>query len=146
MPDDQDFSLNSPDDSVLDDTDPALADVPSGDSGVLSKQPIDPNLLKITPEGDRLIIAYGRKDIPDELCVAGYRDQLLQLIKEYPSCSTFAFDVANVKMLPSGMLGILATVKQRGKNVEILNPSSDVRDVLRITRLETLFTIRDQGT
>ena len=89
-----------------------------------------------------MTIGFNRADIPDEVCIAGYRDQVLRTLDEHPDCRRLTFDVTQIKMLPSGMLGLLATVKKRGREVEILNPSKDVHEALRVTRLITLFTIR----
>jgi hypothetical protein len=142
MPDDDDFTINDPQ-HVFDDTG-AMSDgeITAGDSGVLVAQPADPNLLKITRDGDSLTIGFTCGDIPDEVCIAGYRDQVLHALDEHPDCGRLTFDVTQIKMLPSGMLGLLATVKKRGREVDILNPSKDIQEVLRVTRLNTLFKIR----
>jgi len=143
MPDDEDFTINDPQ-HVLDGS-PATGDtaVPDGDSGVLVTQPADPNLLKITTHGTAITIGFNRVDIPDEVCIAGYRDQVFQLLDKHPDCKTLTFDVTGIKLMPSGMLGLLASLKKRVSDIEVLNPSRDVREALRVTRLNTLFKIRD---
>lgn len=142
MPDDDDFTINDPQ-NVLDET-PSMsnADIAAGDSGVLVTQPADPNLLRITREGSILTIGFNRADVPDEVSIASYRNQVLHSLDEYPDCRRLTFDVTQIKMLPSGMLGLLASVKKRGREVEILNPSKDIQEALRVTRLNTLFKIR----
>jgi anti-sigma B factor antagonist len=141
MPDEDDFTVSDPE-HVLDDVHAAGAGVPEGDSGVLATQPADPNLLRITRDGPSLIIGFNHVDVPDEIYIAGYRQQVLRLLDEYPDCKLLTFDVTGIKLLPSGMLGLLASVKQRGRDVEVLNPSPDVRAALRVTKLDTLLTIR----
>jgi hypothetical protein len=142
MPDEDDFTINEPQD-VLDDTFPmADSDITAGDSGVLVTRQSDPNLLRITRDGSSLKIGFNRDDIPDEVCIAGYRGQILQTLDEHPECGRLTFDVRKIKMLPSGMLGLLASVKKRGREVEILNPSKEILEALRVTRLITLFTVR----
>jgi anti-sigma B factor antagonist len=143
MPDDEDFTINDPQ-HVLDGTNAAGEDeIPSGDSGVLVAQPTDPNLLKITKDGTTLTIGFNRVDVPDEVCIAGYRQQVFDLLENNPDCKVLTFDVTGIHLLPSGMLGLLASLKKRVGNIEVLNPARDVREALRVTRLNTLFTIRE---
>ena len=142
MPDDdEDFTINDPQ-HVLEEA-PGETAIPSGDSGVLVTQPADPNLLRIDRHGDAIVIGFNRVDIPDEVCIAGYRDQLFEVLDRNPDCKALTFDVTGIKLLPSGMLGLLASLKKRVGDIEILNPSRDVHEVLRVTRLTTLFKIRN---
>ncbi len=83
---------------------------PEGDSGHSDSLPAaDPNLLKITRTGDAIVIGFNRQDVPDEVCIASYREQLLQLLAAHPDCQVLTFDLTGVKLLPSGMLGLLAS-------------------------------------
>jgi anti-sigma B factor antagonist len=75
------------------------------------------------------------------VCVAGYREQLLKIVQE-SGCNVLTFDLTGIKILPSGMLGLLVTMRNRGQSIELLNPSVDIQEVLRVTRLLTLFSIR----
>jgi anti-sigma B factor antagonist len=143
MPDDEDFTINDPQ-HVLDGTNAAgVDDVPDGDSGVLQTQPADPNLLRITRDGASITIGFNRLDVPDEVCIAGYRQQVFDLLDQNPDCKLLTFDVTGIHLLPSGMLGLLASLKKRVPNIEVLNPARDVREALRVTRLNTLFKIRE---
>jgi anti-sigma B factor antagonist len=143
MPDEDDFSINDPQ-HVLDGTNAAGEDeIPTGDSGVLVVQPTDPNLLKITRDGSSITIGFNRIDVPDEVCIAGYRQQIFDLLERNPECKLLTFDVTGIHLLPSGMLGLLASLKKRVSHIEVLNPARDVREALRVTRLNTLFTIRE---
>ena len=73
----------------------------------------NPNVLKIYQTGELTVVGFGGKDVPDEVCIAEYRQQLLDLIAK------------------------------RVEKVEIYNPSVDVREVLRMTKLERLFEIKE---
>jgi anti-anti-sigma factor len=143
-PEDDDFTINDPDHVLGDVPEIEGVEVPEGDSGVLVAQPADPHLLRISRDGPCLVIGFNQIDIPDEVCIAGYREQVFRSLDEHQDCAKVIFDVSNVKLLPSGMLGLLATVKKRGREVEIVNPSPEVRIALRSTRLDTLMTIRDR--
>jgi hypothetical protein len=139
MPDDLDFSVNDSDD-VLDGVSPAFGDcVPDGDSGVLVKQATDPNLLKITRDGSSVTIGFNEAEIPDDLCIARYREQVFPLVAENEGCTKLIFDVKNLKFLPSGMLGLMASVMKTVSDVEIRNPSPDIRETLRIMKLDTFM-------
>ena len=64
------------------------------------------------------------------------------MIAQYGT-KVLAFDLSGVQLVPSGMLGVLSSLSQRVERLEIYNPSPDVREVLRITRLERLFDIKE---
>ena len=66
----------------------------------------------------------------------------MQLIKEH-HCKVLAFDLTGVKLIPSGMLGVLTSLRSQVERLELYNPSVDVREVLHLTRLEQLFEIKE---
>ena len=102
----------------------------------------NPNVLKVYQTGELTVVGFGGKDVPDEVCIAAYRQQLFDLIAQYGT-KVLAFDLSGVQLVPSGMLGVLSSLRQRVERLEIYNPSPDVREVLRITRLERLFDIKE---
>lgn len=102
----------------------------------------DPNVLKVYQTGELTVVGFGGKDVPDEVCIAAYRQQLFDLIAQHGT-KVLAFDLSGVQLVPSGMLGVLSSLRQRVERLEIYNPSPDVREVLRITRLERLFDIKE---
>ena len=133
MPDDDDFS-------VFGETEPGDG-ISSADSDILLDSSADPNLLTFVREGQRAVVSFNSKSLLDEVCIAAYLDQLLKFIKSF-DCQVLAFDLTGIKILPSGMLGVLVTLNQRGVKVELLNPIPDIVDVLRITHLAPMFSIR----
>jgi anti-anti-sigma regulatory factor len=52
-----------------------------------------------------------------------------------------AFDLAGVRLIPSGMLGMLASIRRQNVAVEIYNPSKDVLEVLEITGLTKIMPV-----
>jgi anti-anti-sigma regulatory factor len=54
-----------------------------------------------------------------------------------------AFDLAGVRFIPSGMLGLLASLRKVVRTIQIWNPSEDVREVLEVTNMHQLFEIRE---
>ena len=121
-------------DSIHDD--PPLSDFRLGDL------PEDPTVLKIYQTGELTVVGFGGRDVPDEVCIAAYRTQLLDLIAEH-QCKVLAFDLTGVQLVPSGMLGVLTSIRQRVDRLEIYNPSPDVKDVLKLTKLDRLFDIKE---
>lgn len=114
---------------------------PGKDSTVRKQLPPDQSVLQVYQTGPLTVVGFAGKDVPDEVCIAGYRVQLQQLIDMY-KVQVMAFDLSGVKLVPSGMLGLLTTIRKKVGRVELYNPSDDVREVLRITNLEQLFEIR----
>ena len=104
----------------------------------------DPNVLKVYQTGELTVVGFGGRDVPDEVCIAAYRQQLFDMIAQYGT-KVLAFDLSGVVLVPSGMLGVLSSLRQRVERLEIYNPSPDVREVLRMTRLERLFDIKEVG-
>jgi anti-sigma B factor antagonist len=114
----------------------------SGDSAVKMSELRDPNILKIYQTGELTVVGFGGQDVPDEVCIAAYRDQLFELVEQH-QCKVLAFDLTGVTLVPSGMLGVLTSLRNKVGRVEIYNPSPDVREVLHMTRLEQLFEIKE---
>ena len=107
----------------------------------IGKSSMNTEVLHVYQTGPLTVVGFAGKDVPDEVCIAGYRDQLEKLIAE-EGVEVMAFDLSGVKLVPSGMLGLLTTIRKRVKRVELYNPSEDVREVLRITNLDRLFEIK----
>jgi anti-sigma B factor antagonist len=114
----------------------------SGDSSVKMHDLKDPNVLKVYQTGEVTVVGFGGQDVPDEVCIAAYRDQLAELVNQV-QCKVLAFDLTGVTLIPSGMLGVLTSLRSKVERIELYNPSVDVREVLRMTRLEQLFDIKE---
>jgi anti-sigma B factor antagonist len=127
-------------DSIHDDHDTHPA--PAHDSSISTAHGGDPGVLKIYQTGKLTVVGFGGEDVPDEVCIAGYRDQLHKLLDDH-QCQVLAFDLSGVKLVPSGMLGVLTTLRKRVQRLEIYNASENVREVLKITNLIKLFDLRD---
>jgi hypothetical protein len=102
----------------------------------------DPSVLKIYQTGELTVVGFGGQDVPDEVCIAGYRDQLNKLLDDN-NCKVLAFDLSGVRLVPSGMLGVLTTLRKRVERLEIYNASDNIQEVLRLTNLVKLFDLRD---
>ena len=112
---------------------------------VEQRKSVVPDELNVTAQGSTLTIGFKSKEIPDDLSIAGYRDQILKSLAEREGCTKLVFDVANFKLLPSTMLGMLVGLRKKVDKIEIHNASRDVHEVLKMMGFDKYMTIRDQG-
>ena len=115
-----------PDDSIFD----GPGEPSTDDSDLLNDRPAPDNILHVYQSGELTVVGFGGVDVPGEVSVAAYREQLYELVDQC-DCKTIAFDLTGVKM------------KNRGLSVELFNASSDVRDVLQVTGLDRLLQLRE---
>ena len=100
-------------------------------------------LLKLYSAGVVTVLGFGGSDVPSEFNAAHYRAAITDLLKSN-HCSTVAFDLTGVRLVPSGMLGLLVSLTRLEGyplKVQIFNPSDDVREVLQITRLNRTIEV-----
>ena len=105
----------------------------------------DDGLLKVYRVGPTTVLGFAGQDIPSEFNVVHHRAAIFDLLKLHQS-SVVAFDLTGVGLVPSGMLGLLVSLKKlEGIHpvVQVFNPSVDVREVLRLSRLDTLIEIHE---
>ncbi|MBS0203054.1 MAG: STAS domain-containing protein [Planctomycetes bacterium] len=98
--------------------------------------------LEVYEVGELTVIGFGGRELLDRLSMAECRKELNQLIQEN-GCKSLAFDLTGVRLVPSGMLGLLCSFRRQGINVYLYNPSQDVREVLEITKLDALFELHE---
>jgi len=96
--------------------------------------------LDVYQTGPLTVVGFGGREILDLVDVTKCRDQLIQLIQAHRT-QTLAFDLAGVRLIPSGMLGLLASIRRQNVAVEIYNPPNDVLEVLEITGLTKIMPV-----
>lgn len=99
-------------------------------------------ILEVYKSGKLTVVGFGGKDVLDRINLIHCRDEIAALIKEH-GCESLAFDLTGIKLVPSGMLGLLASIKKFGVEVHVYNPSRDIRDVLEIMKLDRVMHIHD---
>lgn len=102
----------------------------------------DPIVLEVYETGPLTVVGFGGREIITDINVAPLHEDLNKLVEEN-NCEQLAFDLTGVKFIPSGLLGILTSLHRKGIKVEVYNPSDDVRDVFKTTRLDTVISLRD---
>lgn len=78
--------------------------------------------------------------------VVGETDVLRDVIQTLPKTSSVILDLANVKLIDAHGLGMMLQLRQqaqaRGIRFELMNINQPVRELLRITRLDSVFQIK----
>lgn len=99
--------------------------------------------LEVSQNGDVTIVGFGGREILDQVNIAACREQITELVTRNQS-KTLAFDMSGVRLIPSGMLGLLASLRNTVGKIQILHPSDDVREALEITKLNQIFEVQDE--
>ena len=108
----------------------------------LSRIPMDSSVLKVYQVGDVTVVRFIGPEVTDNLSFAEYRDELLDTITRN-ECQIVAFDLTGVRHIPSGMLGVLASIRKQVAHIEIYNCSPDVIEVLQVTHLDRIIEIKE---
>jgi len=98
--------------------------------------------LEVYQSGKLTVIGFGRKKNLDHINPTKCRDEITALIDKH-RCEVLAFDLTGVVIVPSGLLGLLASLRQLEVEVHLFNPSEDVREVLDITKLDRVMQIHE---
>ncbi|MGB4709332.1 MAG: STAS domain-containing protein [Fuerstiella sp.] len=117
----------------------------SNDSGFLNPQYAltEDGVLRVYSVGETTVLGFGGEDVPSEFNAAHYRSAISDLLIAN-NCNVVAFDLTGVKLVPTGMLGLLVSLKQLNglqPRVQVFNPCEDVVEVLQITKLNTMIEI-----
>lgn len=102
-------------------------------------------LLRVYSAGEITVLGFGGNDVPSEFNAAHYRAAIADLVKVHHS-TIVAFDLTGVRLVPSGMLGLLVSltrIEGLPLRVQVFNPSSDVREVLSITKLNRMIEVHE---
>lgn len=97
-------------------------------------------ILEVYQSGQTTVVGFGGRDILSDVNVALCREELLALMNE-ENCQVVAFDLTGVRLIPSGLLGLLASLRNQNAEVHLYNPSDDVREVLAITGLDRIMPV-----
>lgn len=99
-------------------------------------------LLEVYQAGELTVVGFGGREILEQVSLIEYRDELQALTDEV-GCETLAIDLTGVRIVPSGMLGILASLHSKGIQIQLFNAGEEIREVLEITKLDQLFNLHE---
>ena len=102
--------------------------------------PIEQKSLEVYESGPLTVLGFGGREVLDHVNIAECRDEIAELIGEN-DCEVLAIDLTGVRLFPSGLLGLLASLRQLSVEVHLYNPSDDVTEVLDITKLNRVMTV-----
>ena len=105
----------------------------------------DDGILKVYSVGKTTVLGFDGQKVPSEFNVAHYRSAITDLLIAN-ECNTVAFDLTGVTLVPSGMLGLLASLTQLAglkPTVQVFNPGSEVKDALQVTKLYTIIEVHE---
>jgi anti-sigma B factor antagonist len=97
-----------------------------------------PAKLEVYRAGKLTVIGFGGGELIDDLNFSEFHDEIMQLISIW-RCQTLAVDLTRVRLIPSGLLGVLMSVYHKNVDVLLFNASKDIREVLEITRLNKVL-------
>ncbi len=100
----------------------------------------EPKTFKIYQEGELSVVGFRSGADLHRLDLALCRDELAKLVEEN-QCQFLAFDLTNIRVFPSGMLGLLASLRRLNVEVHLYNASADIVEVLEITGLKRFLKL-----
>jgi anti-anti-sigma factor len=103
---------------------------------------LDSRYFHVFKRGAVTIIGFEGKHLADRTSLDACRDSLFALV-DRQLCQILVVDLSEVGIVSSWILGVLASVQQRGIEVHLYHPSSEVEGVLRVTKLDELMNVRD---
>lgn len=95
--------------------------------------------IDVYRSGPLTVVGFGERNALD-ISVVACQSELGKVVRE-SSCHTLAVDLTGVRLVASGMLGVLAAIQRRGIRVLLFNPSPDLAEVLEITKLDRLLAV-----
>lgn len=99
-------------------------------------------ILDVYEVGPTTVVGFGDRFVLDDINLALCREELVNLLQK-ASAKILGFDLTGVKLIPSGFLGLMASVRGMGVDVHLYNPSPDVREVLATTNLDRLMSVHE---
>ena len=98
-------------------------------------------ILNVYKTGPLTVVGFGGQQVLDLIDVGACRNEIIALLEAH-KCEILAFDLTGVKLMPSGLLGLLASLRKQGIEVQLYNPSADIQEVLEVTRLNQVMQVQ----
>jgi anti-sigma B factor antagonist len=98
--------------------------------------------LVVYDAGASTLVGFRGTEFVDESLLDDCGPSLERLLRKH-DCQTLVVDLSGVKLISSSVLGYLFSLSRRGVSVRVYNPSDAVREVLQITRLDSVLREAD---
>lgn len=104
--------------------------------------PTSQEVLRVYETGPLTVVGFGGREILDQIDLSECKSEIVSLLEQH-NCKVLAFDLTGVRFIPSGLLGLLASLRRMDIEVHLYNPSDDVREVLEVTKLDQVFELHE---
>ena len=101
-------------------------------------------LLKVHETGDVTIIGFVNEPYLGATQVKAMSEELADIIDKHDP-KVLQFDLTGVALMTSDMLGHLLSLRKSGVDIVLYNPSEDVRQIMKTTKLDLLFDVVDES-
>lgn len=98
------------------------------------------DVLEIQRNETVAVVRFRSCEFPNDSACEDCRLEL-EAYLDANDCDVLTFDLEGVAIIPSTMLGLMLTIRQRGIVIRIANPSEHVLAVLEITRLTSKIEV-----
>lgn len=105
---------------------------------------MDGSMLEVHDPGEVTVVGFRGEKFLGAMAVQTCRRELKRIVDEHRP-KVIQFDLTGVVLITSEMLNFLVSLRKQGLDIALYNPSEDVRAVMDITRLDTVFELTDDG-
>src|SRR5690606_4900607 len=70
----------------------------------------DDRIIKVYQAGELTVVGFGGRDVLDDVNVAVFKAEIAEVVRSH-DCRVLAVDLTGVKLVPSGLLGLLASLR-----------------------------------
>lgn len=107
----------------------------------MSNQPYS---VEVSDSGNRLSIGFPGQKVPSPTVIADCQSLIDDTIAKH-NVEIVSFNVGELDFVPSQMLGFLISLRNRGLEIEFVDPSDFIVESLQVTHLDKYFQIRRSG-
>lgn len=93
-----------------------------------------PSVFKVYEAGERTIVGFSRSAAHHPPDIPHLHSELVKLV-DLHGCEVLTFDLTGVRRMPKAVLEIMFSLRQRGVQVQVFNPTRTMRTLLKVTRL-----------
>lgn len=97
-------------------------------------QSLEQAVLEVYQAGPLSVVGFAGRERIHNISLWPLHDEILDLVAAH-DCRELAIDLTGVPFVPSGLLGLLASLRSAGIEVLLYNASDDIRDVVASTNL-----------
>lgn len=103
--------------------------------------PIRHEILRVYETDPAVVIGFGTAALAPSQ-IEECREEIAELLRLHNG-KALAIDLSDVQYIPSVILGMLASLTRLGTEVHLYNVSPEVREVLKVTRIGSLFRVHE---